>query len=144
MPRCDTRPGANEPRRPRAQDVDRHVAARLRERRRALGLTQQRLAERVGTTYQQIHKYETGANRISAGWLPAFARALGVEPGHFFAGLGAGGPPWPTAEQQQLELAGNFATLPRWQQEALLELVRALAGTDAGPEQEGTSVDGTA
>ena len=41
--------------------------ARVRERRIALGLTQQQLAERVGTTYQQAHKYETGLNRIAAG-----------------------------------------------------------------------------
>src|SRR4051812_1652105 len=55
--------------RPGAQDTDRHVGAMLRARRIALGLTQQQLAERVGITYQQAHKYETGINRISAGRL---------------------------------------------------------------------------
>jgi DNA-binding XRE family transcriptional regulator len=53
----------------RAIDVDRHVAARIRERRIMVGLTQQELAERVGITYQQLHKYERAINRISAGRL---------------------------------------------------------------------------
>ena len=51
------------------QDVDRHVGRRIRERRTMLGLTQQQLAERIGVTYQQAHKYETGDNRVSAGRL---------------------------------------------------------------------------
>ena len=46
----------------RAQDVDWHVGARLRERRILLGLTQQELAELIGVTYQQAHKYEKGIN----------------------------------------------------------------------------------
>src|SRR3954452_24781060 len=90
------------PGRPRAQDTDRHIGARVRERRIALGLTQQQLAELIGTTYQQAHKYEKGVNRVSAGRLHAIARALGVEPGYFFEGLGSGEPPRPTAEQRLL------------------------------------------
>jgi transcriptional regulator with XRE-family HTH domain len=108
--------------------VDRHVGARLRERRIMLGVTQQQLAELVGITYQQAHKYETGANRISAGRLLALARALGVEPGYFFEGLGKDEPAGPTARQRQLlDLARSFVALPRAQQEALAELARALA-----------------
>jgi DNA-binding XRE family transcriptional regulator len=53
----------------RTQDVDRHVGARVRERRIMLGLTQQQLADLIGVTYQQAHKYERGINRISAGRL---------------------------------------------------------------------------
>src|SRR6186713_3534592 len=75
------------PVRGRAQDVDRHVGARLRERRIMLGLTQQELAELIGVTYQQAHKYEKGINRIAAGRLYAIAQALGVEVGYFFAGM---------------------------------------------------------
>ena len=128
------------PGRPRAQVADRHIGARLRERRIALGLTQPRLAEMVGITYQQAHKYETGANRISAGRLHAIAHALGVEPGYFHEGLGPAAPTRPTARQRQvLELARSFAVLPRPQQEALAELARALAGAEAeaAPEPEG-------
>jgi DNA-binding XRE family transcriptional regulator len=53
----------------RTQDVDRHVGARVRERRIMLGLTQQQLADLIGVTYQQAHKYERGINRVSAGRL---------------------------------------------------------------------------
>jgi DNA-binding XRE family transcriptional regulator len=73
-----------------AQDADRHVACRIRERRLALGLTQQQVAELVGVTYQQAHKYEVGGNRVSAGRLYQIARALGVEPAYFFEGAGDG------------------------------------------------------
>ena len=117
--------------RPGAQDVDRHVARRMRERRLALGLTQQQVAGALGIIYQQAHKYEKGHNRISAGRLHALARALGVEPGYFFEGLGSGEPARPTAQQRRmLELARSFAALPRRQQEALTELARALAGVE--------------
>ena len=64
--------------RPRAQDIDRYVGARMRERRLMLGLTQQHLADLIGVTYQQAHKYEKGVNRIAAGRLSTIARALGV------------------------------------------------------------------
>src|SRR3954452_2440726 len=111
------------------QDVDRHIAARLRERRTMLGLTSQQVAGMLGITYQQLYKYEKGVNRISAGRLYAMARALGVDIGYFYEGLGSGEPARPTARQRQtLELACSFAVLPRRQQEALAEMVRALAG----------------
>jgi transcriptional regulator with XRE-family HTH domain len=124
----------------RAQVIDHHIAARLRQRRIMLGLTQQQVAEMVGITYQQAHKYETGANRISVGRLHALARALEVDVGYFYEGLGSGGPARPTARQRQmLDLARSFAALPRRQQEALCELARALAGgeVEAGPAPEG-------
>jgi DNA-binding XRE family transcriptional regulator len=47
--------------------ADNHIAGRIRERRIMLGLTQQQLAEMIGVTYQQAHKYERGINRVSAG-----------------------------------------------------------------------------
>src|SRR4051794_32727379 len=58
------------------QEADRHVARRMRERRIMLGLTQQQVAELVGITYQQVHKYEAGGNRVSAGRLYRIAQAL--------------------------------------------------------------------
>src|SRR5689334_7344824 len=116
---ANSMPTATKRGRPGAQDMDRHIGARLRERRVALGLTQQQLAELVGITYQQAHKYETGANRISSGRLHALAGALGVDVGYFFEGLNSGEPSRPTARQRQmLELARSFAALPRRQQEA--------------------------
>src|SRR4051794_19057954 len=78
--------------RARPQDIDRHVGRRIRERRLLLGLTQMQLADLIGVTYQQAHKYEAGVNRVSAGRLGTIANALGVEPGWFFEGVGIGAP----------------------------------------------------
>src|SRR3954452_13108424 len=93
------------------QDVDRHVARRMRERRITLGLTQQQVAEWIGVTYQQAHKYEKGENRISVGRLRRIAVALGVEPEYFFEGLGAGRPAEPR-QRMMLELTRDFMALP--------------------------------
>jgi transcriptional regulator with XRE-family HTH domain len=84
--KSSTKPG---PGRSRAQDVDRYVGARMRERRIMLGLTQQQMAELIGVTYQQAHKYEKGINRIASGRLYNIAQALGVDIGYFFEGLTA-------------------------------------------------------
>ena len=108
------------------QDVDHHVARRIRERRIMLGLTQQQVAELVGITYQQAHNYETGANRVTAGHLHRIAQALGVGPGYFFEGLGAERPAGPS-RRMTLDLARDFVALPsRRHQEALCGLARAL------------------
>ena len=79
-------------------DVDAYLGRRLRRRRRSLGLSQQALAQAIGARFQQIHKYETGENRISAARLWALANALGVSPDYFFEGLreAAGRVPAPT------------------------------------------------
>ena len=68
----------------RPHEVDIHVGQRLRLRRTLLGLSQGELGRRVGLTFQQIQKYERGANRIGASRLAEFAEALGVPPGWFF------------------------------------------------------------
>ncbi|MGF1477627.1 MAG: helix-turn-helix domain-containing protein [Geminicoccaceae bacterium] len=117
------------PGRSRAQDVDRYVGARMRERRIMLGLTQQQMAELIGVTYQQAHKYEKGINRIAAGRLYNIARALGVDVSYFFDGMGDMEGFRPTNQQRMLlELARNFISMPsRRHQEALCSLARALA-----------------
>src|SRR5487761_567081 len=71
----------------RTQEIDRHVGGRVRERRIMLGLTQQQLADLIGVTYQQAHKYERGINRVSAGRLYEIAQVLSVPVGYFFDGL---------------------------------------------------------
>jgi transcriptional regulator with XRE-family HTH domain len=128
---ANPRPASIKRSRTLAQGTDHHIAARMRERRTMLGLTQQQMAEMLGIACQQAHKYETGANRVSAGRLHQLARVLEVDVGYFFEGLGSGEPARPTAGQRQmLELARSFAVLARPQQEALCELVRALAGVE--------------
>jgi len=113
----------------RVQDIDRHVGARIRESRIMLGLTQQQLADMIGVTYQQAHKYERGINRVSAGRLYQIARALGVTVGTFFEGLDAPQTKVQSARERMcLELAKNFAQIPNERyQEALSQLARALA-----------------
>jgi len=71
--------------------VMRTVGKRLRSRRRLLGLSQMKLAETCGVTFQQIQKYETGAVAISASRLWKLAAALGVSIGYFFDGVSARG-----------------------------------------------------
>jgi transcriptional regulator with XRE-family HTH domain len=131
-----TRLGA---RRPRAQDIDRHIGARLRQRRVMNGLTQQTLADLIGVTYQQAHKYENGVNRISAGRLYTIARVLGVEVGYFFEGLQAEPPKEPTPQQRVfLDLARNFRSIrTRKHQEAICLLTRILANLEDVSDAEG-------
>ena len=67
-----------------AADIDQRVGDRIRRRRILMGLTQDQLGEALNISYQQIQKYETGANRVSAGRLYLIARKLEVAPGWFF------------------------------------------------------------
>lgn len=70
-----------------ASEVDTIVGERIRRRRILSGLTQDQLGEALGVSYQQIQKYETGANRVSAGRLYLLAQKLDISPGWFFEGL---------------------------------------------------------
>ena len=70
-----------------ADEVDAHVGRRLRQRRIALGISQEQLGSELGLTFQQIQKYEKGQNRISAGRLYKIAMILSVSVEHFFQGL---------------------------------------------------------
>jgi len=70
-------PGVSNP-------VDKHVGHRLRQRRALLGVSQEKLGESVGLTFQQIQKYERGANRIGASRLYQFSCILGVPVSFFF------------------------------------------------------------
>src|SRR2546430_494289 len=70
-----------------SNEIDLHLGKRLRRRRRLLGLTQQQLAGAVGVRFQQIQKYECGANRISAARLWQLAKALETPINYFYDGL---------------------------------------------------------
>jgi transcriptional regulator with XRE-family HTH domain len=116
-------------------DTDRYVGARVRGRRRMLGLTQHQLAELIGVSYQQANKYETGLNRVSAGRLYQIAQALDTDVGYFFEGMGRAGTLVLTHQQRLLlKLARDFIAIPdRGHQQGVISLVRALAEPDAGP-----------
>ena len=67
--------------------VDLHVGARIRMRRKILGVSQERLADDLGLTFQQVQKYERGANRVSASKLYEIAKSLQSSVSYFFEGL---------------------------------------------------------
>jgi transcriptional regulator with XRE-family HTH domain len=117
----------------RANATDKHVGTRIRERRIMLGLSQQQMANMIGVTYQQAHKYERGINRISAGRLYEIAQVLGVPVSFFFEGLdGEATPELNDRQRMCLELARNFASISNEKhQEALSQMARALASAMA-------------
>ena len=67
--------------------IDVHVGLRIRLRRKELGVSQEKLAEAIGLTFQQVQKYERAANRVSATKLYEMARALETSTAYFFEGL---------------------------------------------------------
>jgi len=121
--------------------VDVHVGSRVRLRRLLLGLSQEKLGDELGVTFQQVQKYERGANRIGASRLYRVAKVLQVPIGFFFEGLEAA-PVAGFAEGDQTPLIDDFINSPEGVQLAaafarirdpavrrkLLELARTLAG----------------
>jgi transcriptional regulator with XRE-family HTH domain len=116
--------------------VDVHVGKRIRHRRWMNGTTQQQLAEAVGIKFQQIQKYETGMNRVSASRLWDIAKVLNVEVSFFFEGLDA----QPSEEgsksdmpgdiltdKEALELLRSYYAIPENQRRRLFDLARVLS-----------------
>jgi len=128
--------------------VDVHVGQRIRRRRWMLGITQQQLGDAVGIKFQQIQKYETGMNRVSASRLYDIAVALDVPVAFFFEGvaeeaegadaanadtpsLATNGEDMPTtdffSEKETLELIRCYYQMPEEPRRRLFELTRSLS-----------------
>lgn len=118
--------------------VDVHVGKRIRQRRWLVGMTQQKLAECVGIKFQQIQKYETGANRVSASRLWDIADALEVDVAFFFEGLreeneGASSasdtavPADMMGDKEAMDLIRSYYAIPENQRRRLFELARVLS-----------------
>ena len=114
--------------------VDLHVGKRVRHRRWMVGMTQQQLATQVGIKFQQIQKYETGMNRVSASRLWDIAAALKVDVSYFFEGLETGGlaesgkdTSDPMAEKEALDLVRCYYAIPEAQRRRLFDLARVLS-----------------
>ncbi len=113
--------------------VDVHVGKRVRHRRWLVGITQQQLAEKVGIKFQQIQKYETGANRISASRLWDIGAVLGCPVSYFFEGLDMSEPVEGAlpgdllADREALELVRSYYAIPEQQRRRLFELARVLS-----------------
>lgn len=118
--------------------VDVHVGKRIRQRRWLVGMTQQKLAECVGIKFQQIQKYETGANRVSASRLWDIGDALEVDVAFFFEGLREeGGKEQPEqattvpsdmmGDKEAMDLVRSYYAIPENQRRRLFELARVLS-----------------
>lgn len=117
-------------------EIDHHVGKRLRRRRRLLGLTQSQLADAVGIRFQQVQKYECGANRVSASRLFELAEALDVPVQYFYEGIqGRGEPVLPSEEtlepdilskKETVDLVRAYYRLNERPRRRLLELARSL------------------
>ena len=115
--------------------VDVHVGKRIRHRRWLAGMTQQQLAQSVGIKFQQIQKYETGANRVSASRLWDIADALEVEVSFFFEGLESEDAPQSSSavptdilgDKEALELVRSYYSIPENQRRRLFDLARVLS-----------------
>ena len=105
--------------------IDMHVGHRVRLRRTLLGMSQERLGEAIGLTFQQVQKYERGTNRIGASRLYDLCRVLDVPPGYFFDEMTAEvAEKSPARTRGVAEEAEPFAPDPLTRRETL-ELVRA-------------------
>ncbi len=116
--------------------VDVHVGKRIRHRRWFVGMTQQELAEHVGIKFQQIQKYETGTNRVSASRLWDISETLNVPVNFFFEGLERGKAEQGSFEAIPSDLMGNkealdlirsYFSIPENQRRRLFELARVLS-----------------
>ncbi|MCR9111046.1 helix-turn-helix transcriptional regulator [Marivita sp. XM-24bin2] len=122
-----------------AHPVDVHVGKRVRHRRWLVGMTQQQLAEKVGIKFQQIQKYETGANRVSASRLWDIADALDVPVAFFFKGIedaqtkdadalsSEAIPADLLGDKEALDLIRSYYAIPENQRRRLFELARVLS-----------------
>lgn len=116
--------------------VDIHVGKRIRHRRWMVGMTQEQLAAKVGIKFQQIQKYETGMNRVSASRLWDISDAMGNDVSFFFEGLNsqadADGENNAAkgdfmADKEALELVRSYYSIPENQRRRLFELARVLS-----------------
>jgi transcriptional regulator with XRE-family HTH domain len=117
--------------------IDIHVGSRMRMRRMALGMSQEKLAKALGLTFQQVQKYEKGANRMGSSRLQQAADVLGVAAAFFFEGAD-GGPygsaPSPAyiddfvASEEGLRLAKSFMHLHPAVRRRIVDLVNEVAG----------------
>ena len=115
---------------PRATPEDAAIGERIASRRKELGMLQTHLGDAIGVTYQQVHKYEKGINRIPGTRLHAIARALKVELGVLLDGADPDEDDEPLPAElhrEMLEFAKSYRCLSQHERDAIRALARALA-----------------
>ena len=119
-----------------AHPVDIHVGKKIRHRRWLVGLTQKQLAEKVGIKFQQIQKYETGANRVSASRLWDISETLDVSISFFFQGIDRterrseairAAPADLMGDKEAISLVRSYYLIPENQRRRLFDLARVLS-----------------
>ena len=114
------------------------VGQRIRARRHAMGISQTELGDAIGVKFQQIQKYETGANRVSASRLWAVAQKLGVDVVYFFEGIGHDDETSDMnvepidnmaflSDRDSIEMMELYRKLPQAQRNAVLAFMRSMA-----------------
>ena len=115
-----------------ANPVDAHVGQRVLQRRRMVGMTQKQLGDRIGIGFQQIHKYETGANRIGASRMWDIAEVLEVPASDFVEGIDGQAPDMgmvrgdPLTDKEALDLVRTYFAIQENQRRQLFDLARTL------------------
>jgi transcriptional regulator with XRE-family HTH domain len=153
-----TRRPAGRPRIGKPHPIDVHVGSRVRLRRTLLGMSQEKLGEAIGLTFQQVQKYERGANRIGASRLYDLSRVLDVPVSFFFDDAPAGEMPPvpegveeeqapveldPMAKRETLELVRAYyrVTDPSVRKR-LFELTKSLANAYRAEMEEAAEIEG--
>ena len=115
MPVADVKRNGPDP-------IDIHVGQQMRRRRVQLGMSQESLGKAIGLTFQQVQKYERGANRVSASRLWRMADALGVPIAYFFEDLPATEQPMPELPRYAATLLRGAARMPEKARRALIAI----------------------
>lgn len=115
--------------------IDHVIGAQLRRLRKIRGYTQDDVAKALSISYQQLHKYETGANSIAASRLYELAMFLSVKPDDFFEGVEAGGDapveandmqPMNVPSKEEQQLLRFLSAIPNHKREAVIGLIRTV------------------
>ena len=110
--------------------IDVHVGKKIREARILQGMSQTALADQIGITFQQLQKYESGANRVSCSRLYEIGRVLGMPVQAFFVGAGSGaGVPEieELSERETLNLVNDYSRLSPSLRKSVAKTVKSLA-----------------
>lgn len=121
--------------------VDVHVGGRIRTRRLLVGMNQETLANKLGLTFQQVQKYEGGANRVSASRLAQIAEILEVSISHFFADLPAADAPPESSRDERMQRPETlelirlyYAIADQRVRAQFLDMVKSVAQSARAPE----------
>ena len=124
--------------------TDLHIGQRVRHRRWLQGMTQHQLAQAIGIRFQQVQKYESGANRISASRLWDLARALDVGVPFFYGGLGSqssagvdGSTDRVLEQKETIDLVRAYYAIAEGPRRRFLDLARAISNQESPADGEG-------